>query len=459
MLTNLAARDVETLIHPYTNLAAHRETGPLVLERGEGVFVYDSAGKPYLEGMAGLWCTSLGYSNTELADAARAQMGKLPFTHLFSGRSHDPAIELAEKLKEIAPIPVSKIFFCSSGSEANDTQMKLAWYRNNALGRPKKKKIIARQRGYHGVTIASASLTGLPANHMDFDLPIAGVLHTSCPHHYRFAEPGESEADYATRLVADLEELILREGPETIAAFIAEPVLGAGGAVTPPDTYFPKVQALLATHDIAFIDDEVICGFGRTGNWFGCQTYGFQPNTISVAKALTSAYFPLGAVMIDEETYEAMLEESRKIGTFAHGFTYSGHPVGCAIALKTLEIYRRDRIVEHAASVSPRFLARLSALAEHPLVGDARGVGLIGGIEVVCDKATKAQFEAKSGVAARLVAFAQDEGLIVRPLMGDRVAFCPPLIISEAEIDELFDRFGRALDRGEEWVRAQGFRD
>lgn len=459
MLTNLAARDVETLIHPYTNLAAHREVGPLVLERGDGVFVHDSNGKPYLEGMAGLWCTSLGYSNTELADAAREQMGKLPFTHLFSGRSHDPAIELAEKLKEIAPIPVSKIFFCSSGSEANDTQMKLAWYRNNALGRPKKKKIIARLRGYHGVTIASASLTGLPANHMDFDLPIAGVLHTSCPHHYRFAEPGESEADFATRLVAELEEMILREGPDTIAAFIAEPVLGAGGAVTPPETYFQKVQALLAQHDIAFIDDEVICGFGRTGNWFGCQTYGFQPNTISVAKALTSAYFPLGAVMIDEQTYEAMLEESRKVGTFGHGFTYSGHPVGCAIALKTLEIYKRDRIVEHAAAMSPRFLARLGALAEHPLVGDARGVGLIGGIEMVRDKATKAQFEPKQGVAARIVAFAQEEGLIVRPLMGDRVAFCPPLIISEPEIDELFDRFARALDKGEAWVRAQGLRD
>lgn len=459
MLSNLAARDVETLIHPYTNLAAHREAGPLVLERGEGVFVHDSNGKPYIEGMAGLWCTSLGYSNTELADAAREQMGRLPFTHLFSGRSHDPAIELAEKLKEIAPIPVSKIFFCSSGSEANDTQMKLAWYRNNALGRPRKKKIIARLRGYHGVTIASASLTGLPANHMDFDLPIAGVLHTSCPHHYRFAEPGESEADYATRLVAELEELIQREGPDTIAAFIAEPVLGAGGAVTPPETYFPKVQALLAKHDIAFIDDEVICGFGRTGNWFGCQTYGFQPDTISVAKALTSAYFPLGAVMIDEPTYEAMLEESRKIGTFGHGFTYSGHPVGCAIALKTLEIYKRDRIVEHAAAMSPRFLARLNALAEHPLVGDARGVGLIGGIEIVRDKATKAQFDAKQGVAARIVALAQEEGLIVRPLMGDRVAFCPPLIIREPEIDELFDRFGRALDKGEAWVRAQGLRE
>lgn len=458
MLTNLAARDVETLIHPYTNLATHREVGPLVLERGDGVFVHDSNGKPYIEGMAGLWCTSLGYSNTELAEAAREQMGKLPFTHLFSGRSHDPAIELAEKLKEIAPIPVSKIFFCSSGSEANDTQMKLAWYRNNALGRPKKKKIIARLRGYHGVTIASASLTGLPANHMDFDLPIAGVLHTSCPHHYRMAEPGETEADFATRLVAELEELILREGPETVAAFIAEPVLGAGGAVTPPDTYFQKVQTLLAKYDIAFIDDEVICGFGRTGNWFGCQTYGFQPNTISVAKALTSAYFPLGAVMIDEQTYEAMLEESRKIGTFGHGFTYSGHPVGCAIALKTLEIYKRDRIIEHAAAVSPRFLARLNALAEHPLVGDARGVGLIGGIEIVRDKATKAQFEAKNGVAARIVAFAQEEGLIVRPLMGDRVAFCPPLIIKEPEIDELFDRFVRALDRGEAWVRTQGLR-
>src|ERR1044071_1899790 len=269
MLSNLAVRDIETLIHPYTNLDQFRQTGPLVLERGQGVHVYDSEGKSYIEGMSGLWCTALGYGNEELVDVAAAQMRKLSFSHLFGAKGHDPAIELAEKLKEIAPVPISKVFFCSSGSEANDTQVKLVWYMNNALGRPNKKKIVSRLRGYHGVTVAAASLTGLPNNHIDFDLPIARVVHTSCPHHYRFARDGESEEDFATRLADELEQLILREGPDTVAAFIAEPVMGAGGVIIPPKTYFPKIMAVCAKYDVFMIDDEVICGFGRLGAMFG----------------------------------------------------------------------------------------------------------------------------------------------------------------------------------------------
>jgi 4-aminobutyrate--pyruvate transaminase len=458
VLSNLAARDVETLIHPYTQLASFRETGPLVLERGEGVYVYDTEGKAYIEGLAGLWCTSLGYSNRELAEVAHEQMLKLPFTHLFSGRSHDPAIELAEMLKEMAPMPVSKVFFCSSGSEANDTQVKLVWYMNNALGRPKKKKIIARLRGYHGVTIASASLTGLPANHTDFDLPIANILHTSCPHYYRFAKDGETEEEFSTRMAQELEEQILREGPDTVAAFIAEPVMGAGGAVVPPRGYFEKIQAVLDRYDILFIADEVITGFGRLGTAFGSERLGIRPDTLSFAKALTSAYLPLGGLMIPEAMYQAMLDESRKIGTFGHGFTYSGHPVSAAVAVKTLEIYRRDRIFEGVLAKEPLFQKRLSALADHPLVGEARGMGLIGGLEIVANKATRAQFDPKRGVAAKTVAFAQDEGLIVRALMGDRIAVCPPLIVSESEIDEMFDRLGRALDRAADWVSREGLK-
>ena len=456
MLSNLATRDVETLIHPYTQLASFRETGPLILERGDGVWVYDTEGRPYIEGMASLWCTSLGYSNEELVEAAREQMMKLPFTHLFSGRSHDPAIELAEKLKEIAPVPISKVFFTSSGSEANDTQVKLAWYMNNALGRPQKKKIISRLKGYHGVTVAAASLTGLPANHTDFDLPIAGILHTSCPHHYRFAEPGESEQDYSTRLAAELEEMILREGPDTVAAFIAEPVMGAGGAIIPPEDYFPKIQAVLDKYDVAFIADEVICGFGRLGTMFGSTALEMEPDTISFAKAVTSAYLPLGGVMVSEAMYQAMLDESRKIGTFGHGTTYSGHPAACAVGIKTLEIYQRDRIVEGVAAKAPLFQERLDALAEHPIVGESRGMGLIGGLEIVADKRTKRQFDPKKGVAAKCVGFAQAEGLIVRSLLGDRIALCPPLIIAEGEIREMFDRLTRALDRTAEWVRQEG---
>ncbi|MCJ2109733.1 aminotransferase [Methylobacterium sp. E-025] len=456
MLSNLAVRDVETLIHPYTNLDAHRGAGPLVLERGEGVHVYDTEGRPYIEGMAGLWCTALGYSNGELVEAARAQMGKLPFTHLFSGRSHDPAIELAEVLKELMPVPTSKIFFTSSGSEANDTQVKLAWYLNNALGRPKKKKIIGRQRGYHGVTIATASMTGLPANHTDWDLPLPGFLHVGCPHVYRFAEPGETEAAFSQRLADELEATILREGPETVAAFVAEPVMGAGGAIVPPEGYFAAIQAVLARYDVRFIADEVICGFGRLGTWFGSEALGMRPDTLSFAKALTSGYVPLGGVSIDEPLYEALREQSRKIGTFGHGTTYSGHPVACAVALKTIEIYKRERIVEGVAAKAPHFQARLSALAEHPIVGEARGLGLIGGLEIVADKASRRQYEPKAGVAARCVAFAQAEGLIVRFLMGDRIAVCPPLIITADEIDALFDRLTRALDRTAAWIRAEG---
>jgi 4-aminobutyrate---pyruvate transaminase len=451
-LSNLATRDVETLVHPYTNLARFRDTGPLVIERGEGVHVYDSDGKPYLEGMAGLWCTALGYGNEELIEAATAQMRKLSFAHLFSGKSHDPGIELAEKLKEIAPVPISKVFFCCSGSEANDTQIKLIWYFNNALGRPQKKKVISRVKAYHGVTIVAASLTGIPANQRDFDLPLPGFLHASCPHHYRGAEPGESEEQFATRLAEELDALIVKEGPDTVAAFIAEPVMGAGGVIVPPQTYFEKIGAVCLKHDVFMICDEVICGFGRLGTTFGCQKLNFKPQSITVAKALSSAYLPIAGVMVPEAVYQALLAESKKIGTFGHGFTYGGHPVSAAVAVKALEIYARERIVERAAEQAPHFRTRLKALDEHALVGEARGLGLIAGVELVADKKTKRAFAPQHGVAAKAVQFAEAEGLILRAVLGDVITVCPPLIISNTEIDELFDKLTRALDKTLDWV-------
>jgi len=454
-LSNLATRDIETLIHPYTNLAMFRETGPLVIERGQGVFLYDTNGKAYIDGMAGLWCTALGHGNEELIEAATRQMRKLSFGHLFTGKSHDGAIELAEKLKEMAPVETSKVFFCNSGSEANDTQVKLVWYMNNALGRPRRKKIISRLKAYHGVTIAAASLTGLPANQIDFDVPIANILHTSCPHHYRFAQPGESEEDFATRLAAELEALILREGPDTVAAFIAEPVMGAGGVIVPPRTYFEQVTEVCRKYDLYMISDEVICGFGRLGTDFGCDLLGFKPHSISVAKALTSAYVPMAAVTVPEVMYQALVDQSRKLGVFGHGFTYSGHPVAAAVALKMLEIYVRERVAEAVARKAPHFLARLSALGQHPLVGEARGLGLVGGLELVADKATKRSFEAKAGVGSCAVRFAEEEGVIVRSLLGDVISLCPPLVISIAEIDALFDRLGRALNRTLDWAKQQ----
>jgi 4-aminobutyrate--pyruvate transaminase len=454
-LSNAQARDVESLLHPYTNLKLLAETGPTILERGRGVFVYDGAGKDYLEAMSGLWCTALGWGEEELAETAAEQMRTLSFAHIFGGKSHDPAIALAEKLKEIAPFAVGKVFFANSGSEANDTQIKFAWYAANARGQTARKKIIARRGGYHGVTLATASLTGLDGNHQGFGLPLPFARHTAMPHYYRGAEAGESEEDYSARLADALEAMIQEEGPETIAAMIAEPVMGAGGAVMPPRGYFPAIMAVLRRHGIAMIDDEVICGFGRTGNWFGCQTYGFTPDAMSLAKALSSAYIPISAVLLSPEMTALVEEEARRLGTLGHGFTYSAHPVASAVALKTIEIYERRDIVGHVRRLAPVFAARFAALSAHPLVGEAQSVGLIGGVELVADKAAKANFAKDARVGLACARFCEEEGLIVRPLLNDRIAICPPLVITEAEVNELFDRFARGLAKTLEWVRAQ----
>ena len=454
-LSNAQMRDVQSVLHPYTNLVKHRESGPVIFESGKGVYVYDDKGKDYIEAMAGLWCTALGWGDNELAETAAEQMRKLAFGHLFAGRSHEPAIALAEKLKEVAPFPVSKVFFANSGSEANDSQIKLLWYANNALGRGAKKKIISRTKAYHGVTLASASLTGLPANHRSFDLPFDFVRFTDCPHYYRNAEEGESEEQFSQRMAQNLESLILEEGPETIAAMFAEPLQGAGGVILPPKGYFDAITAVLAKYEIPLVSDEVITGFGRTGNWFGCQTYGFTPASMSIAKALSSAYVPISAVMLNEELADAIEAESGKIGTLGHGFTYTGHPVSAAVALKTIELYQSRDVMGHAAKVGPHFQAHLRGLGEHPLVGEAVGVGLIGGIELVADKPTKKSFEASKAAALTVAKFAEEEGLIVRPLLGDRLAICPPLVIKTEEIDELFARLTRALDKGLDWAKRE----
>jgi 4-aminobutyrate--pyruvate transaminase len=349
------------------------------------------------------------------------------------------------------------VFFTNSGSEANDTQVKIAWYTSNARGQPNRKKIIARQRAYHGTTVAAASLSGLSVFHADFDLPMSRMLHTDCPHYGKYAEPGESEEDYSARLAKSLEALIEREDPRTIAAFIAEPVMGAGGVLVPPKGYFEQIQAVLAKHDIPLIADEVICGFARTGNWFGSETYGIKPSSITIAKAITSAYVPMGAITVSEEVYQLLVEESGKHGVFAHGFTYSGHPLASAVALKTIEIYERLKIVEHVRRVAPIFKARIEALGDHPLVGETRSVGLIGAVELFKDKRTKQSFEAKLGVGARAARFAEEEGLICRAVGGDNVGLCPPLIIDGAEINALFDCLTRALDKTHAWARKEGY--
>lgn len=443
---SLQARDVRSFLHPFTDLDRHERSGPHVFARGEGVYVYDEDGKQYIEGLAGLWCASLGFSEQRLVAAAKRQLDVLPFYHNFAHKAVEPSIELAEYLIARAPVPMSKVFFTNSGSEANDTQVKLVWYYNNILGRPQKKKIIARRGAYHGITVASGSLTGLQYAHNAFDLPIKNIIHTDCPHHYHHAQEGESEAAFARRLAGNLERLIEEEGPETIAAFIAEPFLGAGGVIEPPEGYFELIQPILEKHDILFIVDEVISGFYRTGDMFATQTYGLKPDLISMAKALSAAYQPIGAVMMSEKIYQALLEGSRRYGMLGTGFTYSGHPVPAAVALETQRIYDDLKIGDHVRAMSGRFQERLQALADHPLVGEVRGLGLIGAVELVEDKDAKRNFAPEKRVGPRVMALAAEHGLIVRALINDTLAFCPPLIINEAQIDAMFDRFGRALD-------------
>lgn len=453
-LSNSQTRDIEALLHPYTNSVALRETGAQVITRGSGVHVYDDSGKPFIEGMAGLWCCGLGFGNEELVEVATEQMRQLPYYHVFSGKSHEPAVELAERIKDIAPGNMARVIYQSSGSEANETQIKLAWYYNNAMGRPDKKKIIARKKGYHGVTIVSASMTGLPYNHKDFDLPVDRIKHTSTPHYWREAHEGETKAEFATRMAAELEEQIIQEGPDTVAAFIAEPVMGAGGVIVPVEGYFEAIMPVLHKYDILCISDEVICGFGRTGSWFGAQTFGMEPTSISMAKQLTGGFVPLSAVAINRDMAEVVEANSGKIGVFGHGFTYGGHPVGCAVGCKALDIYHRDNIVGQVQAKAPVFAAHLERLSGHPLVGEHRSAGLMGGLELSPDGSSK-MFAAPGKVGPKAAAELLARGIIVRAI-GDTLAFCPPMIISEDEIDQLFAPVEEALDATHAWAKAEG---
>ena len=350
---------------------------------------------------------------------------------------------------------MDKALYANSGSEANDAAVKLIWYYFNAIGKPEKKKLIARERGYHGVTVMAGSLTGIPGNHADFDLPVQRVLRTGCPSLYHYGKPGETEEQLVDRLVADLEALIAREGADTIAAFFAEPVQGAGGVIVPPMSYFPKIQAVLRKHDILMVADEVICGFGRTGQMFGCDTYGIKPDIMTVAKALSSSYLPISATLVSAPIYEGLVKGSERNGAFSHGVTYAGHPVASAVALETLKIYEESNIVGHVQRMAPTFQARLAALGSHPLVAGTRGVGLIGAIEIAQDKASKKTFDASSGVLARLSAAVLEHGLITRALR-DTMALCPPLIITEPQIHEMFDKLERALADTLAFARSKG---
>jgi 4-aminobutyrate--pyruvate transaminase len=438
---SIEARDKAYHLHSYTNARALERDGALVIERGEGIYVYDNAGKQYIEGMAGLWSVGVGFGESRLVEAAAKQMAKLPYYHTFTARTHSPSVELAEKLIQMAPVPMSKAYFTNSGSEANDTAMKIVWYRSNALGKPDKKKIISRIKGYHGVTIASASLTGLPNNHRSFDLPLARVLHTSCPHYRVFKTEGETEVQFVERCARELEDLILKEGPDTVGAFIGEPVMGAGGVIVPPAGYWEAIQKVLKKYDVLFIADEVICGFGRTGEMFGTTTFNLQPDMITLSKQISSSYQPISALLINENVYQPLADESAKIGTFGHGVTAAGHPVAAAVALENIAIIEERDLVGNVRAQSPKFFGRLKTIGENPLVIETRGLGLIGAFEL----------GPRDGVAAgqlgpKLAALLTEEGVISRAI-GDSIAFCPPMIITGEQIDMMFDKVEAGLEK------------
>jgi 4-aminobutyrate--pyruvate transaminase len=436
------------LLHPYADLAASQFWKPLVLARGEGIFVYDDEGRQYLEGVASLWYASLGFSEPRLIEAARRQLERLPCYHAFGNKIADVSRDLADRITAMAPDHLNHVFFACSGSEANDTAVKIVRYYNNALGRPEKKKIIARTMGYHGVTLATASLTGVPRNHTDFDLPMPEVLHTDFPHFYREGRPGETEEAFADRLVASLEALIAHEGADTIAAFIAEPLMGVGGVVPPPRTYFAKVQAVLRKNDILFLVDEVISGFGRLGDMFACTTYDLRPDMLTVAKAFTAGYVPLSGLLVSDEIFDVIARRSAANGSFGHGYTYSAHPLGAAVALEALAIYEERDIVAQVRAVAPQFQEGLARFKDSPIVGDVRGRGLIAGIELVADKVTKEKFAPSLKAGGVLEACCLAGGLILRAI-GDVVAISPPLIISPTEIDLLLERLGNGLRAAE----------
>ena len=444
---------MSSVIYPVTNLKSVEQIN---IVRGKGVYVYDDAGNQYLEGLSGLWCSALGYGNEELIEAISSQLHTLSYSHLFGGRTHPVVMELADRLAAMVPVKDARVFFSNSGSEANDSQIKMLRYYANAIGKPEKKKIIALDRGYHGVTVAAAALTGLPVMHSHFDLPVdaLGILRADCPHYFRGRVDAETEEEFVERLLKNLQQLIHDEGADTIVAFVAEPIMGAGGVIVSPEGYLPQVQSLLNENDIFLWADEVICGFGRTGSDFGSTTMGIQPDIMSLAKQLSSAYVPISAAVIPGAMYEAMIDQSAEVGVFGHGYTYTGHPVACAAALKALEIYERDGLFARAAKQGAYLQSRLQEFASHELVGEVRGKGLIGAVELVADKGTGQAFaDGKVGAFAQRAC--QDEGLLLRAVAGNSVAFCPPLIIEEAQIDEMIEKFARALDASLEFARQE----
>lgn len=442
---SLLSQDMQNHLHPFTLLSDHQKNGPMVIAKGKGTRVTDHLGREYLDAFAGLWCVNVGYGRSEIAEAVSNQIQQLNYFHSFLAMANEPTIALADRLKRLMPASIDKVFFGLSGSDANDTNIKIVWLYNNLRGRPQKKKLIARRSGYHGVTVASASLSGLPNLHAHFDVPLDNgrFIHVTTPHHYRFAEAGMTELEFSASLADELEQTILREGPETVAAFIAEPVMGAGGVFVPPEGYFEAIVPVLRKYDVLFIADEVICGFGRLGTWSGSQYFALQPDLMTLAKGLTSAYIPLSASLVSREIWQ-VLESSPM--PFGHGFTYSAHPVAAAAGLANLDIFDRENLVDRAAQTGQYLQRRLrEELLNHPLVGQVRGVGMVAGIELVADRQTKRSFDPKLAVQVMVYKEMLRRGVLVRPI-PNTVAVSPPLIFTQQEVETLVGALRESLD-------------
>jgi 4-aminobutyrate--pyruvate transaminase len=442
MMTNsrsnsLRDRDIRFQLHSQTNPLNHELNGPLIITKGDGPYIETADGERYLDAMAGLWCASLGFANHRIASTAQRAYETLAYYHSFGGRSSPQAIEAAEAIAGLVPIENAHVFFATSGSEAIETMVKLAWLHFLARGDGSRRKIIARDRAFHGSTIFAASLTGLPHMHREFGLPLEGIVRVSCPDPYRGKQAGESDEDFGTRLAAELQETILREGPETIAAFVAEPINAGAGIIVPPEGYFGKIQAVLRKYGILFLADEIVCGFGRTGQWFGSQTFGIEPDMMAMAKGISSSYFPISAVAVSDDIYETVKTANAEGSNFGHGFTNSAHPVGAAIVREVLAMYHEMNVLERVTTLGDRLMTRLrDAVGKSDIVGDIRGRGLMVGVEIVEDRKTKTPFAASRRVPAEIERAAMQKGLMLRP-QGNTITFCPPFVITEEHVDEM----------------------
>jgi L-2,4-diaminobutyrate transaminase len=456
---NVEEIDRRFVFHPFTQLDQHERTGsPGMIVQGSGARLTDIHGRSYIDGMAGLWCVNVGYGRPEIGETLRVHAEKLGYYHSFSSMGTDTPALLAERLIAMAPAGMSKVFYGCTGSDANDTQVKIVWYYNNVLGRPEKKKIISRNRGYHGVTVMTGGLTGLPGVHANFDLPLPMIRHTTAPHRLWEAEPGMSDEDFAQKLADDLEQLILAEGPDTVAAFIGEPIQGAGGVLVPPAGYWEKVQAVLRRYDVLLIADEVITGFGRLGQWFGSDVFGIEPDLMTVAKGLTSGYVPLSGCIVSDKVWRVLADAAPEAGIFGHGYTYSSHPLAAAVAMTNLDLIENENLVAQAASRGEFLHRRLQEeLADHPLVGEVRGHALIAALEFVQERSPAKAFDPGVKVAARVTRRCLELGLITRALpASDAISFAPPFVVSEEELDELVRTTRRAVDEVHAELRSEG---